>query len=271
MSPKKLTRKEITQQDVIRKTLTETSHWAVRNFRFILIAVGVVVLVILAVIGFRSYSGSQEAERQAALAEALEVFHAPVQDPGSDSASEAENTPTKGPTFSTREEKYSRALELFRQLADRTGGTRVGLLARYYAALSLRELGQMEEAEQELNELLKETKHPELANLFRQSLAELLAAQGDWERAAALWQEILDHPSPHYPASFALLRLAQAKEKSGDPAGALDLYRQVVREHPGTSAASEASAMIPRLEPRVAARAGEPLPPATDSGPLQGN
>lgn len=250
MSPRKLTRKEILREDVIGKTLSETSHWAVRHWKSIALAVGALILVIVGVVGWRTYSAAKEAERQAAFAEALRLFHAEVRD---QDATEEQETSTE-PVFDSREAKYGQALERFEQLATEYSGTTVGQFADYYAALCLRELGRTDEAQARLESLLGQVPSPDLKNLVQQSLAELASAAGDHRKAAALWQQIVDAPSARFPMSMALLRLAEAKERAGELAEALELYRRIVREFPGTTAASQATTMVRRLEPRVAAQ-----------------
>jgi hypothetical protein len=78
MAAKKLTRKEIVQQDVIRKTLTDTSNWAISNFKLLVGALVVVLATTAGVILWQQYSGSRQAQLQAAFADALEIYHAPV-------------------------------------------------------------------------------------------------------------------------------------------------------------------------------------------------
>ncbi|GAB4237333.1 MAG: hypothetical protein Kow00109_11240 [Acidobacteriota bacterium] len=229
-------------------------------------AVGAVILVIVGVLGWRSYSAGQEAERQAAFAEALRLYHAEVRDPD---AAETPETSSE-PVFSSREEKYTQALEKFEELAANYSGTTVGRFADYYAALCLRELGRLDEAQARLEDLLSRVSSPDLKNLVQQSLAEMAAAAGDHKKAAEIWQEIVDAPAARFPMSIALLRLAEAKERAGDLAEALELYRRIVREFPGSTAASQATTLIRRLEPRVAAQTppgapGETTAPGPDA------
>lgn len=255
MAAKKLTRKEIVQQDVIRKTLTETSSWAVSNFKLL---VGVLVAVLATTAGvilWQQYSGSRHEQLQAVFADALEIYHAPV---GAEATQNQDNTVKPKYTFKDDKAKYEKALSAFQNIASKYSGTKIGDLAQYYAALSMNDLGQTDQARSTLESVISETRFVQVKDLARNTLADLDLSAGNYDEAIALLRQILDQPSQDFPKEIVMLKLGQTLEKKGDLSAALDEYRKVTTEYPGTNSASDASTRIRRLEPRVEQAGNEP-------------
>jgi len=249
MSPKKLTRKEIVQKDVINRTLTETSHWAVENLNYLVGALVVVAVAIAIGIGWQYYSTSRDTAMQSAFGDALEMYHAAV---GPEQPTNP-NQPQVQPKYryDTETDKYEKALARFQELASRYSGSRVGELSQYYAALSENELGRTDEAKKTLNELAQSSSFPSVSNLARNTLAQIAMGDKDYDQAIGLYNEILDTPSDNFPRSVIMLRVAEATEAKGNLQEALELYRKITAEFPGSGSASEAAGKIQRIEPRI--------------------
>ena len=263
MAAKKLTRKEIVQQDVIRKTLTDTSNWAISNFKLLVGALVVVLATTAGVILWQQYSGSRQAQLQAAFADALEIYHAPV---GAEATQNQDNAVKPKYTFKDDKAKYEKSLSAFQDIASKYSGSRVGDLSEYYAALSMNELGQTAEARSTLESVVSNSRFLQVKDLARNTLADLDLSSGKYDEAITLLKQILDQPSQDFPKEIVMLRLGQTLEKKGDLSAALDEYRKITSEYPGTSSASDASTRIRRLEPRVEQAGNEPAkssePPA---------
>jgi tetratricopeptide (TPR) repeat protein len=262
MSPKKLTRKEIVQQDVIRRTLTDTSSWAVENLKYLVGALVVVALAIAIGIGWQYYRGTRNVEMQADFADALAMFHAPV---GTEQPPDP-NQPQAEPKYryETATEKYDKALARFQEVASEYSGTRIGTLSQYYAALSENEMGRQEEAGKLLTQLAQEGSYPEVANLARNTLAQLATGDKNYDQAISLYNEILATPSQNFPRSVVMLRVAEALEAKGNLPEALEQYRKITAEFPGSSSASEAAGKIQRIEPRIES-GGNEFPEASEA------
>ncbi|MFZ0428183.1 MAG: tetratricopeptide repeat protein [Acidobacteriota bacterium] len=263
MAAKKLTRKEIVQQDVIRKTLTETSSWAVSNFKLIVGALVAVLVVTTGVLLWNQYSSSRQEKMQTAFADALDIFHAPV---GAE-ATQDQNNPIKPKyTFADDKAKYEKSLSAFQALASQYSGSKIGALSEYYAALSMNELGQNEQARSTLQSIVDQSDYIEVKDLARNTLADLDLADGKYDDAMALLRQILEQPSQDFPKEIVMLKLGRILERKGDLSAALEEYRKVTSEFPGTNSASDASTRIRRIEPRVEQAGSEtpkaPEPPA---------
>ncbi len=243
----KLTRKEIVQEDVIRKTLTETSSWAVEHLKLIAGAVLLVVVGGLAVWGWQTWSTSRSEAMQLALADAMAIYHGEIRaaDAGPDTRSAFEKPKY---SFTSEQERNEKALKAFQTVADDYEGSIVGDLARYYVGVISYQTGKPEEAQAAMRAVIESADTADLRNLARHALAQYLQASGQASEAMTLLNQILEEPSPNFPAQAALMALAKAKEAAGDLAGALEQYRKVAAEHAGTPLASDANERIRRLE-----------------------
>lgn len=242
----KLTRKELVQEDVIRKTLTETSSWAVENLKLIALVVLLVIVGSLAVWGWRTWSEYRTEKVQTALAEALAIYHGEIRaaDAGPDTRSAFEKPKY---SFTSEQERNEKALQAFQAVVEDYSGT-VAELAQYYVAVISYEMGQADEARRAMREVVNSAGSADIRNLARNALSQYLAAAGQKAESTALLDEILQEPSPNFPVQFALMALAKAEEEGGNLNRALELYRKVSAEHAGTPAASEAEERIRRLE-----------------------
>lgn len=253
MAARKLTRKEIVREDVIRKTLTETSHWAIGNLNYLVAAAGLVILSVVVFVAWQAYSSSRAEAMQVAFADAMAKFHAPLR--GEESESPEMDLLRSKYEFESEVERYESALAAFEEVAESYSGARLGVLSRYYQALCLAHLGRTGESKDLLAQVVGETRYPQIANLAKNALAQHAVAQGDYAEAVGQLERILDQPSENFPEQLILMRLGQTLESMGDYEGAIAQYRRVTSEHSGSSTASEASLRIRRLEPRIKATA----------------
>lgn len=251
MAAKRLTRKEIVQEDAIRKTLTETSGWLFRNINYILMVAGLIIVVALTSFIWKTYQDSRDAEAQIAFSDALEKFHAPVDeedqvdDPAQETSSPDQQTKYR---FTTSQERYEESLEAFRTVAETYSGFWLGEMSRYYAGLSLIELDRTEDAKQELQTAIDESSWADVKNLARNALAQIAVAENNYEQAVQLYEQIVEESSANLPVDMALLRLARNLELTGNLQEALARYRQVTSEHAGSASATAAQAEVRRLE-----------------------
>lgn len=262
MAAKRLTRKEIVQQDSIRKTLTETSHWAVENSRALVIGVVAVIAILLIGLGWQKYSQSQDDEIQAAFSDALAIYHAPLATPEGEAPPDDQDLLKPKYEFATAEERLEKALAAFNQISEDFSRNRIVDLSRYYAGLSLVELGRNDEAQKQFESLTADSSYPDVKNQALNSLAQLALGANEPSKAAAYLQQIIDTPSENYPRQIVLAQIGRALEASGDLQGALDRYRQITSEFVGTSAATAAQEQISRLEARLGPAAEPEVPPA---------
>ncbi len=272
MAAKRLTRKEIVREDAIRRTLTETSGWLIRNLNYILVAVGLIILIGVVTVLWSKYQESRDAKVQVAFSDAMEKFHAPVDeedqtDPALDPSALDQQTKYR---FTTSQERFEESLEAFRTVADEYSGFWLGGMSRYYAGLSLIELERTQEAGQELQMAIDESSWTDVKNMARNALAQIAVAEGNHEQAVELYERIVADPSGGLPVDLALMRLARNLELTGNLEEALTRYRQVTSEHAGSATATAAQAEVRRLESLLGREAvPEEVPADTESEELE--
>jgi predicted negative regulator of RcsB-dependent stress response len=228
--PEHISRKEL-KKDEFRETLAHGAE-AVLSHRattvYILIA-GLVVA--LSIFGWKTYTERQTAKATAAFDLAMKSFTAQIRVAG--------QTPELGQiTFADDTSKYADAAQKFSDVAAKFPRTHPGQLSLYYAALSEEKLNRNDEARKNLQQLI-DTNEFDFAALARFELAQLNDHTGQGDRAAKLYQELLDKPSVLVPKPVVLLAFAQHYAPQ-NPAEAAKLYNQIKSEYPDTPVAEQA-------------------------------
>jgi len=232
-----ISRKEL-KKDEIRATLTHGAEALYSHQRQLWIYGGAALLVLLAVFGWRFYTQNQTTRASAVLADAMKTYQARIR---------AANEPA-GPdeiTYVDEKNKYGDAAKKFADGASRYPRTRPGLVARYYAALSLEQLDRNDEAEKDLK-ALESSSDEGMVALARFKLAQIYDKTGKGPQAVQLYQQLADKPGLLVPKPVVLLALAD-HYSSTDPGQAAKLYKQVKDEFPDTQAAQEADQRLQLL------------------------
>lgn len=232
-----ITRKEL-KKDEIRETLSHGAEAIVSHQQQIWLYGGVVLLAVLAVLGWRFYTQKQTNNAELALADAMKIYEARIR---------AANEPAQPDeiTYVDEKNKFGDAAKKFTDLANRYSRTRPGQLARYYAGLSLERLGKYNEAENDLKSL-ESSRDESLSALARFKLAQVYDEAGQGPQAVQLYQQLADKPSLFVPKAVVLLALADHYSGS-DPAQAAKIYNQVKSEFPDTQAAQQADERLQLL------------------------
>jgi len=257
LAAKRLTRKEIVREDAIQKTLTQTSSWLLENRNLLIVAFLAVVLLIIGIFLFRAHLESTREAGQAAFAEALSIYHAPISGeepetpPGTDDAEAVVPPPEPKYKFESEAERNKEALTAFQRVADEYSGYEIGNLARYYLGLLYYQQDDSEAAIRELEAVVSEGGNNEIRNLARNLRAEIALAREEPEEAIHYLRQIADQPSSNFPIENVLMKLGQTYEQVGQLEQALSSYRRVTTEYAGTQAAQQAQARVQELEARL--------------------
>ncbi len=230
------------KQDEFASGLEQMVAWVAAHRDELRIGAGVAIVLLAAAGAVGYFQGQRAREADRAFREALSTYEAPVASelaPGADRPS--------GQVFATADEKYKTAAAAFEGVDRRFGSSKVGLRARYYAALSRLELGQHAEAEKALKEIQAQGGglEPELARL---ALADLFRRSGQVDKAVEAYRGLATNPSANVPRDFALLSAAQTLEDAKRWAEARAAYRQVVEDFPASVYAQEARARVEYLQ-----------------------
>jgi predicted negative regulator of RcsB-dependent stress response len=213
---RRLTRKEIKKKDPITESLVGVWTWMVENRRVALIAIGIVLgAVVLYYVGSMWHSRSQST-RSLAMQKALEVYDGRV-DP---SAKEPKDN-----VFPTAQAKFSAALKTFQEIESSEGKSADGVLATYYKAACLRELGRVAEAEAALTQILPEVDDQHQLQVVQMALAETYRAGGKYDDALRMLDQLEKAENPAFSTEAIAYTRALCLEEKGKYQDALNLLQ----------------------------------------------
>ena len=221
------------KQDEFRDTLELFQDYLKKHYKEIVNTAAVVVGVLALVLGFKYYTDRQDTAANADLGAALATFRAPVGEPSPDQ-------PT-GPTYTTAQEKYKKALQQFDAIVSKykmPPKPKAASLALYQAGVCQALLGDQSGAIQTLTAAA--TEHDEdVSSMAKFALAGEMAKAGKTAEAVKLYQELSDHPTLTVPKATAMLAMADTFSSS-DPAKARQIYDQVGKEFASNPAVVQA-------------------------------
>lgn len=225
----RLTRHDLKEDEFVT-TVENVQQFLKENANQILTGVAAAVIVIAAVVGWRTYSERQEAAANAALATALKTFKATVTSAPVNLFNGSQPQQAEG-TFATDQDKYKAALAQFSQVVAKYPRQNAADFARYHVGLCQEALGQDDAARKTL-EQASHSSDKETAALAGLALAGELAKSGKTADAVKVYQNLADHPTTTVPRGTALLAEADLLRGS-QPAQARALYERVQKEFSG--------------------------------------
>ena len=200
--------------------------------------VGTVLVAGLAVgLGLYFYVRGQQDRAGAALAVALNTYHAPV-------LAAPPNIPNLE-SYKTNKEKNEKALAAFNTVAQDYSHYAAGHLARYYAAICQWDLEKYPEAEKEF-QALTQIGDDSLASLAKIGLASIYEITDRNSEAEKLYKELEENPTETVPSVTALIARADLYKQT-NPSEASILYQQIQNDYRGTPAGDYAEQMLTQL------------------------
>ncbi|MBI1750029.1 MAG: tetratricopeptide repeat protein [Acidobacteria bacterium] len=235
-----ISRKEL-KQDKIAETFVHGVEAVESHLKQAWMIGGAVLVIVLAVFGWRFYSERQTVKATAALEEAMKIFSARIRTAG-------EPEEPGEITYVEDKFKYMDAAKKFSEVANSYSLTRPGQVARYYAGLSYEQVGNYAEAKKWLGEV-ESSRDAEMAALARFQLAKISAQTGADADAVKLYQALIAKPTTMLPKQVSMMALADYYAKK-NPAEAVKLYTQVKTEFPDTAASDQAEQRLLELKPK---------------------
>jgi TolA-binding protein len=230
----KLKENEFARQLARARTVVET-----RGRDIALIGV-VIVAVLLLAGGYSWWRQSQNNRASTALASALAVYEAPVVAPVAPEPGSPMPVPQAG-TFPTEEAKFDAALPRLLEAADRFPTTAAGVTARFHAAAILASLGRFDEAEQRYQEVIDHASSGSIyARTGKLGLADVQVAQGKYDNAIAVYNELARDGNSPIPLDGVLMQLGRAQARAGNRDEAARTFNRVVEEFPLSAYAADA-------------------------------
>lgn len=227
----RISRKDL-KKDEFREAYAHSAEAVASHQGLTAIILGVVIVVALAVFGWRYYAQRQTASASAAMGDALRTFSARIRAVG--------EPPQPGEiAYVDEKNKYEDAATKFQGIADSYSRTKPGQQARYFDALCQIHLGRDAQAEAELQKLT-DSGSEDVASLAKFQLAALDVKNGKTAQAIPLYQALIANPTVLEPKPLVMLALADVYSKTSS-SEAVKLLTQIKTEFPNTPAADEAN------------------------------
>lgn len=217
--------------------------------RTILYVIAAAAAVVLLVGLYSWWSNRRAAEARAALGRAIETAEAPI------GPAPATAAPTE--TFPSERERAQKALQQFQEVAAKYGDP-YDDIARFMAATQLLTV----ERQKGLSELAAVSKsgNKEVAARAKFALAQAHEADGRYDEALALYNELLKENDPNVVPDTVNLRIASVYEKQGKTAEAVQIFYRMAeaarkakdkdgKPAPMSEAASKAEERLRVLDP----------------------
>lgn len=236
-------RHELKQNELL-VMLDQVLTWSSKNSQTLKTGLVVMVIGAAAMGGAYVYQHGRGQAADALLVDAMSKYHGVIQ----------ENTivaaPQEGTTFESVEERYRAALEAFQRVTQRYGSLPQGREAHYYSALCQVGLGEIEDAEALLEEVVRE-RGDLLYSLASQALATVKSQKSDYAGSAEIYRALVDDPQDPLPKDQLLFALAQELEKDDRLEEARQTYQRFLEEFPQSVLRTEAEQRSQLLELRL--------------------
>lgn len=199
----------------------------------------IIVVVVLAIgIGSTLFYQHRQAEASVAFGAAMDIYSAPVVQPGTPAAPGVR-------TYPTSIARAAAANAEFLKVADSFGSTEAGKNALYFSGLTYMEMGKTAEAETTLKKVAQQG-NENLASLANLALVSLYRQSGKTQDAIQLLNQLAAHGTTAVPAGEAKLELASIYEHT-NPEQAKQIYAQLKDKDSKTTAGQIATQKLQQL------------------------
>lgn len=233
------TRRQL-KEDKFAQTAQGAAQWTASHQRPVVVGIVVVVVAVLAVVGFIAWQSRNNEQANIALSAAMRTFNMPLRPAGAP-ASDA------NAGFASVAERGKAAQKEFAAVADKFSFSKPGKIARYMEGVAAMQAGDNAAAEQQLKAAAGFS-DKDVASLAQVALANLYRTTNRQPDAIRIFKDLADHPTSTVPKTQAQLELASMYETT-DPQQATALYQQIQKENPQTPAAQLATAKLSGAKP----------------------
>ena len=241
------------KQNSFAETTVETISWAKEHEKQLTAAAIAVAVVVALAIGAYVFVNYRNQQANQELAGALQKYNAPIR-PAGQPASPIELS------YATGTERAKAANVDFIRIADKYSITRNGRIARYFAGITLHDMGDNSGAEKQLQQVAggwdKET-----ASLAKLALASIYNDAGKTQQAIDLYKALMDKPTITVGKTTAAFELASLYETDHQPLEAIKLYEQMQKDYPTSPVGQMAGQKLQTLRPPQVPQQQMPAPP----------
>ena len=228
------------KQDSFRTSTTETISWAVEHRSQVTAAVVAVVVLLAVIIGGWAYVNYRDQQGRSELAGAIQKYDAPIRPAGTPATPDMLS-------FGSIQERAKAANGDFTRIAGKYSFTQSGRVARYFAGVTLHDMGDNAGAEKNLKEVA-DSRYKEIASLAKLALASIYHDTNRDPQAIEIYKQLADHPTVSVGKSTAQFLLASLYEEVHQPDEARKLYQQMQKEGPSSPAAQMAAQRLQALK-----------------------
>lgn len=222
----RLTRKDM-KRDELRESLGTAVVFLRDHGRSFLVGIVALLVLVAVIAGYREYLERRELAATEKLAEALEVYEAPVVPSGVTPSQSGETT------FASEEARSARAEELFGEIRSDYEGTDAADIAMVYQAELAARREDFAAARSLWQGFLERQKKHMLAAEVQLNLMSLDRTEGRGEELVARLNSMLESPERNgLPTDVLLNQLAITLEDVGRQDEARRVYRRIVDEFP---------------------------------------
>lgn len=212
----------------IEESLTKTEQFIENNQKQIITVVLALVVIVLGIFAFNKfYKAPQEEKAQTAIFQAQELF-----DNGSyQQALDGVN-------------KVGDQAPGFLQVIEDYGSTKAGNLAKYYAGISYKNLGEYDKAIAHLNDF--DTDDFLLKSVVHTALGDSYFAKEEYKDASNAYKKAMELNPNTFSTPIAMMRLGLTYEKLGQFSEALNIYNTIKEKYPYSKEGRDVAKFIVR-------------------------
>ena len=199
-----------------------------------------VVVLLAVIIGGWAYVNYRDQQGRSELAGAIQKYDAPIRPTGTPATPDMLS-------FGSIQERAKAANADFTRIAGKYSFTQSGRVARYFAGVTLHDMGDNAGAEKDLKEVA-DSRYKEIASLAKLALASIYHDTNRDPQAIEIYKQLADHPTVSVGKSAAQFLLASLYEEVHQPDEARKLYQQMAKENPSSPAAQMAAQRLQALK-----------------------
>jgi len=229
------------KENAFAETTADTISWAVEHRSKLTAAAIVVAIVAAVVLGGWAYVNYRNQQASQELSGALQKYQAPIRAAGEPASPEMLS-------YASAAERAKAANAEFTRIADKYSFTRNGRMARYFAGITLNDMGDRVGAEKQLQQVAGSS-DKEVGSLAKLALASLYQDAGKTQQAIDMYKALIEKPTTSVGKTTAQFELANLYENNHQPLEARKLYEQMQKDNPTSQIGQLASQKLQTLHP----------------------
>ena len=245
---KKLSRKELLQEDEFIVRAKEYFSVLLANRKFVYLGIGAILGTAILVMAINTMVRSNRADTQQMLASALEYYKGPVV-----TQAEIDENPVLKTmkTFPDEKTKFEQSAEKFDAVYKEHSGSRAGVLSLFYAANCYFQIGQFDTAADRYEKYVQKVgnnRRGTFLDLALEGLGFSLEAAGNPDEAINAFQKLIDQDQNKAFRERALFNAARIQYARNQLDQALEFYKALQTDFPTSKHANEARQAIAQIE-----------------------